>query len=441
MELPALRLWRVQGLSDMQPLQVINRDPTPDERGVPLESVITLEIALLDDSTLVLDSVEVLINGAAAFQNQAPQSGFDGPRAGLQTRAQSVMIALDLTKPFESQARVIVRVLANTASGAALDETYAFTTEDRVAPKLVAAVAQTPRLLRLSFDEPIQIASPDGVRLTPVDLPSVTPRVESALATDNILDLTLDTEMTPDARYEVWAHGVADRVGNGCAPPFDRVTVRGFRPERPSNRRFDLWEMLPRFNRREDTTGDLWRFIACLQDVTDLLLADIDRMSDRWDIDRVTERDLDLILQDIGNPFDLSLDLTSKRRLAGCLVAMYRDKGTARGIRDAVRFFLGIEVQIVTFTDTSMRLGESALNDDWELGTDDRRLRFAFSVRAPSLLTQIERDHIRILVNYLKPAHTHLWGILEPENATPSLMWEVGVSLLGDATFLDAQRG
>jgi phage tail-like protein len=242
--------------------------------------------------------------------------------------------------------------------------------------------------------------------LTPLDLPAVTPRVESALATDNILDLTLDTEMTPDARYEVWAHGVEDRVGNGCAPPFDRVTVRGFRPERPSNRRFDLWEMLPRFNRREDTTGDLWRLIACLQDVTDLLLADIDRMSDRWDIDRATERDLDLILQDIGNPFDISLDLTSKRRLAGCLVAMYRDKGTARGIRDAVRFFLGIEVQIVTFTDTSMRLGESALNDDWELGTDDRRLRFAFSVRAPRLLTQTERDHIAC-ISELPQARAH----------------------------------
>jgi hypothetical protein len=93
MELPALRLWRVQGIQDTQPLQVINRDPTPDERGVPLESVITLEIALLDDSTLVLDSVEVLINGAAAFQNQAPQPGFDGPRAGLQTRAQSLVLA------------------------------------------------------------------------------------------------------------------------------------------------------------------------------------------------------------------------------------------------------------------------------------------------------------------------------------------------------------
>jgi phage tail-like protein len=347
-----------------------------------------------------------------------------------------VVITLDPTKPFASQARVMVRVLARTSSGASLDETYAFTTQDRVAPKLIAATAHGSRWLRLSFDEPIRVSAPEHVRLTPLDLPAVTPRVERADVTDNILDLTLDVEMTPDARYEVWALGVKDRVGNPCAPPFDRVTVRGLRPERPAARRFDLWSMLPRFNRREDATGDLRRFIACLQDVTDLLLAQIDRMSDAWDIDRAAPSDLDLILQDLGNPFTLELDISAKRRLAGCLVTMYRDKGTARGIRDAVRFFLGLEIELVTFTDTSMRLGESALGEDWELGTDDRRMRFAFSVRAPRLLTPAERDHIRAFVDYLKPAHTHLWGILEPEIETPPLLWEVGVSLLGDATVL-----
>ena len=101
--------------------------------------------------------------------------------------------------------------------------------------------------------------------------------------------------------------------------------------------------MLPTHARRDDETGDLRRFIARLQEVTDLLLASTDRWPEIFDLERAPEPFVDAILADLGNPFGFLLDLAAKRRLAGALVQMYRLKGTKVGIQRALRFFLEIE--------------------------------------------------------------------------------------------------
>lgn len=434
LELPALRLESVDTPAEDRPVCLINRDPAPDESGVPHTTAPSLEIAILDVSTLVLASVQIFVLDRPAFSSNTPQPGFAGARASFHTKAHSLVVTLDPQQPFASQERVEVRVVAHTSSGAQLDETYSFNVEDRTSPRLVAAQAIGPKRIRLSFDEPVRV----GVfpTLRPLATPAVTPLVVEASVRDGVVELLLSTEMTPSVRYDVWAPGVEDLPGNACAPPFDRAVFEGFRPPQPEGRRFDLWGWLPNFNRRNDTTGDLRRFVACLQEVADLLLADIDRFTDIFDIERAPERFIDLILQDLGNPFTFDLIEVEKRRLAACLVAMYRDKGTARGIRNAVRFFLGFEVEITAFVDTSLRLGESELGVDWELGTDDRFLRFAFSVRAPRVLEPRQREQLHALVEYLKPAHTHLLEILEPTPPEPSLFWELGISMLGIETTL-----
>ena len=67
----------------------------------------------------------------------------------------------------------------------------------------------------------------------------------------------------------------------------------------------------------------------------------------------------------IGNPFPFDLDELGKRRLAAVLVEMYRQKGTAVGIRNAVRFFLGIDIAAITaLAATALVLGESELGVD-----------------------------------------------------------------------------
>ena len=75
-------------------------------------------------------------------------------------------------------------------------------------------------------------------------------------------------------------------------------------PHHPAGRRFDLWSMLPKHNRRADATGDLQRFISCLQTVTDELLADVDSFTDIIDLERAPEEFVDSILMDLGNPFN-----------------------------------------------------------------------------------------------------------------------------------------
>ncbi|SDY34243.1 phage tail protein, partial [Myxococcus xanthus] len=214
-------------------------------------------------------------------------------------------------------------------------------------------------------------------------------------------------------------------------------TFAGFRPARPPSRSFQLWDMLPGHNRRDDVTGDLRRFIACLQEVTDLLLADLDAIPDIFDLERAPESFLDAILQDLGNPFAFELDVLARRRLASVLVDMYRQKGTALGLRNAIRFFLGIEVRTISpFASDTLVLGESELGVDWVLGPSERFARYAFNVEVERLLTPAEHQRLRTLVEYLKPAHTHFVDLVEPLPPILPEHWELGLSELGETTTL-----
>ena len=116
---------------------------------------------------------------------------------------------------------------------------------------------------------------------------------------------------------------------------------------------------------------------------------------------------------------------------------MYRQKGTAIGIRNAVRFFLGIEIEAIAgLASTALVLGESELGVDWELGPSDRFARYAFDVKVGRVLTPTERKHLRAIVNYMKPAHTHFVNLIEPLLPIVPDHWELGVSMLAEETRL-----
>ena len=141
-------------------------------------------------------------------------------------------------------------------------------------------------------------------------------------------------------------------------------------------------------------------------------------------------------LRDLGNPFPFELDVMGKRRLASVLVEMYRQKGTAKGIQNAVRFFLGIEVSLTPFNADTLTLGESELGVDRVLGPSSRFARYAFNVEVGQVLTATERRHLRALVTYLKPAHTHFVDLLAPLPPAVLEHWELGLSELGETTDL-----
>jgi phage tail-like protein len=440
-ELPTLTLDAVAAIvASSRPL-LANRDPGPGEKGVPLRTTVALEVIDPGADGVDRTATKVWIDGVVAFDGtQTPpvSPAFAGTRASVGETGDTLRLVLDPVVPFASQAHLRVRVVSRTKGGAAaLDETYSLELEDRTAPKLVAGVATDPRTLRLAFDEAVAVLDLAAIAITALDAPAVPLTVIAAIATETTVDVTVSTEMTPDTRYRVVAGGIADVAGNPTAPPWNEVVVVGFRPPRPATRRFDLWSMLPKHNRRSDTTGDLARFIACLQEITDLLLADVDRFADIFDLERAPEPFLDLILRDLGNPFPFDLDTLAKRRLAAVLVEMYRQKGTAPGIRNAIRFFLGVDITAITgLAESALVLGESELGVDWELGPSDRFARYAFSIVVARVLAALERKQLRAIVEYLKPAHTHFVDLVEPVPSIVADDWEIGVSELGTTSLL-----
>ncbi|HEU4406566.1 MAG TPA: phage tail protein [Polyangiaceae bacterium] len=438
LELPALVVDDVVAVAAPERLVLINRDPGPDEAGVPLGAAIALELADTGGGGIDVAETRVWVGQAIAFAGRGPLAPFDGLRAGVVVERGDVRLVLDPRAPFGSLERVEVRVASKTLDGqAALDATYAFVAEDRTAPRVLTAAAPGPRRVVVAFDEPVGVGHGFAAAFAALDAPAVPVATAQARAEGSLLLLDLEPELSPGARYEVRVEGVVDPNGNAVLPPFDRATFVAPRPPRPARRRFDLWSMLPKHNRRADATGDLARFIACLQEVTDLALADVDRFADLLDLERAPEPFVDAMLEDLGNPFRFELGELQKRRLASVLVEMYRQKGTETGIRNAVRFLVGVEVtRVLAFAGTALTLGESELGVDWELGPSERFARYAFHVEVSRPLSPPERRQVRALIDLLKPGHTHFLGIIEPTLLHGVEHWVLGISDLGDTTLL-----
>lgn len=164
-----------------------------------------------------------------------------------------------------------------------------------------------------------------------------------------------------------------------------------------------------------------------------MLLCEVDRFADFLDPDTTTSAGVEAMLADLGNPFDF-VDLTDdeKRRLVRLLVPLYKQKGTDPGIRNAVRLFLGFEVTLTPYLGEGLSLGESELGVDWVLGPSTSFMRYAFDVNVGLNLTDEQRARLRAIVVYMKPSHTHLMSIVEPEVPTVVDHLELGLSELGE---------
>ncbi|MCG8419964.1 MAG: phage tail protein, partial [Proteobacteria bacterium] len=340
-ELPGVFLDQVTlDLTTETPV-LINRDPEPGEVEVPVDTQIALE--LVDVATDGIDraATQAFLGGVLAFDGGASpefQPGFDGPGSGVVETIDTLRITLDPTANFPSLARIEVRVVTQTNAPQPLDTTYDFHIQDLTAPILLEALAISATVVRLRFDEsmrqlgdgdPADALRPSNYAFIAETYPAV-PVVPVAVTTAgaDAMDVTLDIELSQGASYQVTVSNVADRVGNPIGPSGNRAVFTGFiPPNRPATRDFVLINLLPQVNRDRDTTGDLERFLSIVQDVFDLLLADIDRFPDIFDPDRAPERFVDAMLCDLGNPFAFDLTLIQKRRLATLLVELYRQVG------------------------------------------------------------------------------------------------------------------
>lgn len=318
--------------------------------------------------------------------------------------------------------------------------------EENATPRVVGAQARDLARVRVSFSEPVKqddpgapddALAPARYAITRLSGPAVDAAVIGVEAvTGSAVDLLTDVPLTPGASYRVDVAGVVAASGRVIEAPDGSAIFTGFVPPRPAGRAFDLYRLLPELNRREDQTGDLRRFLLCLQEVTDLVLHDIDRFTDLLDPDLAPEPVLDLMLGELGSPFAFDLSVVDKRRLLNVLVAMYREKGTARGIANAIRFFLGLEVQITAYAGEALVLGESLLGEDWVLGPSSSFAAYAFEVVSPRVLSAEERLRLRRIVDYLRPAQTHFARLVEPVPPEVVDHVELGISELGDSWVL-----
>lgn len=443
-ELPAFYVDAV--LLDPTPSRpaVISRDPEPSDSGVPIGSAVSFDLVDVGPDGIDAAATQVLVGGDLAFAGGAFQPGFDGPgSSATKPQSDTLRMVIAPTAPFDSSEHVTVRVVTQTVGGAfALDTSWAFDCQRTKPPLVVGAQARELQRVRVSFDEqvkqdagadPDDALNPANYSLVRQTAPAVDARVVAVEpATATAVDLLTDLALTPGAAYGVEVERVVDRFGNAIAGQGGSATFAGFAPAAPANRAFDFYGLLPEMNRREDDTGDLRRFLACLQEVTDLLLHDVDAFTDILDPDLAPEWALDLMLGELGNPFPFDLSIVDKRRLINVLVAIYREKGTTAGITNAIRFFLGLEVEIDAYSGEALVLGESLLGVDWVLGPSGAFAAYAFEVIAPRALTDEERRRLRQIVTYMKPAHTHFVRLVEP--AIPEVIdhVELGLSELGE---------
>lgn len=270
---------------------------------------------------------------------------------------------------------------------------------------MIQARALNPRVVRIPWGQVAGI--PEGPwACRTKSAPAMPLQVVSHRRTAAYDEVIFGAPMTPRAPYVL--------CQENDAGPSEIAVFDGYASSSLTSRRLDLWALLPGYHRRIDTTGDLRAFIACLQDIVDHVMMRIETMTHAFDLERAGAEALALILADQGNPFTFALDTRDARRLSSVLVDIYRQKGTARGIANAIRLFLGLEVEemrchIVTKDDAGIIVG----------GADPASL-YAFDVAVGHPLTDAERQRIRAIAEYLKPAHTHLIDILPQPAGFPS---------------------
>lgn len=432
-------------------LLLLNAVPEKGSTGNSVDTHITFEVFDTTGDVLDASTLNVTVDGVAAIVGGVAQVGFDGPDSAITGDATNVLrVVIDPTTDFDSEAIVVVVVSVTNSGGTpTLDETYVFKIQDVTAPKLLAALATDHMTVRVEFDEAMTAEDADAANdaLNPANYTFTTSTqpavpieaVSVTQVTDAVYDITLDIEMTPNAAYTVTVLGAEDLFGNAIVAPDNEADFVGYACPAPADRDFNLWDMVGPLQKQMDADdGTFEKFIGCFQEVVDLLLCLVDRFSEVYDLDYAPEAFIDAMLVDLGNPFTFSLSLTDKRRLLRILVDLYRLKGTAQGIINAVRFFVGVEVEVEPLNDKAdyWVLGEDELGVDTYLGPSEQYLLYSFRIIAPYALTDEQRDRIRAIAEYMKPAHEHLVSIDEPEVPDVIDHWELGLSLLGEETDL-----
>lgn len=389
---------------------IIQRDPQPDEAGIPIDTDIGFLLVDLDQDPLAatINNVNftVSIEGIQIASCTSGVLTILPPWGGSITATTSsdpfvgwyVTIEQPVPSEFSGEQVIDVKITLNPTTGfghapfgsypfghppalSAIDFEYSFTIEDLTPPKLLEAEALDLFTIRVTFDD--EMSTDDGVSVADISMwqidrmnedpaPAVNIEVVSVGAVSDSngkkWDLTIQWEMTQGCTYEITANPLLeDESGNSIDSDYSSVQFTGYQIPTVEGRRFSHWlQMIPEKNRIEDLTRDLERFSGCIQEVLNLLLNDVDRFTDQFDPDLANDEVIEAMLYDMGNPFDteeLGLSGNEKRKLLSYLIDIYKQKGTAQGIESAVLFMLGEIVTVVPYIAEGWILGEDELGN------------------------------------------------------------------------------
>lgn len=296
-------------------------------------------------------------------------------------------------------------------------------------PNLVSAVATGLRTVRITFSAALADATslePSNWALVCLGAPPFfVPVIGSIVGVDSQtipsqIDLTTTSEFSPGLLYSATCTGVTGVVAPNNVGLFYALTPITF-----ADRDFALIDVMPAINVREDTTGQLANFIACLQEPLTLLLNDVDRFADIFDPDLAPPQFVDAMLEDQGNPFTFLLDLTlaQKRKLVKLLLPIYQLKGTVPGMVEAIRLLMGFGSQFFPFNSLGLLLGVDYLGaggspfdpGTWILGAGAALQFFVKIATTPTgnglgangpgrALTSAELGILTQIINVMKPA-------------------------------------
>lgn len=412
-----------------------NRIPTDGEVEVAADTEIEFCVFSSDGVAPAVADFDIVIGSVQAVASGVAEPGFSVVFSLLDSATRRVV--LTPSAAFDSQALIEIDIeVASAGVG-----TYSFIVKDTTSPQVVSAAAQDVNVVRVTYNEPMLsagVSQASTYNFARVSTFAVAVEAVSATVIDTYsVDVTTDIPLTFGASYTVTVTSAAEDIrGNSIdGAPNNQAAFTGFNPEVPAGRRFQLWDWIPEKNKREDHSRDLSTFISVLQEMTNIQLYEIDRMADLIDPDTAPEDVVDVMLLDLGNPFDVeSLELEDKRRLIQVLVEVYRSKGTALGIISVVNFLMGINISIDTFTSTGWLLGVDILDDEATLGPSQQRELYSFEATSPTALTAAQRSRMTSIINYMKPAHEHLARIIEPSTPISVLVLnhvELGYSRLG----------
>lgn len=183
-----------------------------------------------------------------------------------------------------------------------------------------------------------------------------------------------------------------------------------------TNFRWDAYRFLIKPWRDSDVSGTLERFVGAIQQAWESTQGSIDAIGDLSDVDSIPDAFLTYLKWHVGWTKELDAitrDLTPDelRKLIGVSASMWKQKGTQRGLKSAIRFLTGAEIIIWNWFMFRWVAGVGNLwltltrGDSWAVGSDygdaDEYLSLAFIKDAAGLNRQLIRD----IINLNRPAN------------------------------------